>query len=336
MVNLQSEFMDFHNTIKLDIENATLREKRDILLKKLKEKISEDAASYTSFNQGSYAMGTGIKPDDGDYDIDVGLKFDIDHNDYSDPIEVKKWVKDALDGHTKKVVIRRSCVTVTYQEDGEDAYHVDFAVYAANNPNGKLYIAKGKENSKPENRYWEESDPQELIDLINSVFDDADDRMQFKRVIRYSKKWKNQHFDLAGNSAPTGIAITALAYNLFQPEYTMDSFSGKRQYDDFTAYKKFMEAIKNTFSYQWDSESQTWYYAISQTLPVAPGNNLFEKMTPKQQNSFHDKVVTVISKLEEAEKKKKRSDACKIMAEIFGNDFPVTVEKSYVGTSESA
>ena len=201
MVNLQSEFMDFHNTIKLDIENATLREKRDILLKKLKEKISEDAASYTSFNQGSYAMGTGIKPDDGDYDIDVGLKFDIDHNDYSDPIEVKKWVKDALDGHTKKVVIRRSCVTVTYQEDGEDAYHVDFAVYAANNPDGKLYIAKGKENSKPENRYWEESDPQELIDLINSVFDDADDRMQFKRVIRYSKKWKNQHFDLAGNSA---------------------------------------------------------------------------------------------------------------------------------------
>ena len=23
-------------------------------------------------------MGTGIKPDDGDYDIDVGLKFDIE------------------------------------------------------------------------------------------------------------------------------------------------------------------------------------------------------------------------------------------------------------------
>ena len=134
MVNLQSEFIDFHNTIKLDIENATLREKRDILLKKLKDKISEDAASYTSFNQGSYAMGTGIKPDDGDYDIDVGLKFDINQDDYSDPIEVKKWVKNALDGHTKKVVIRRSCVTVTYQGDGEDAYHVDFAVYAAKNP----------------------------------------------------------------------------------------------------------------------------------------------------------------------------------------------------------
>lgn len=336
MVNLQSEFIDFHNAIKLDIENSTLREKRDILLGKLKEKISEDAASYTFFNQGSYAMGTGIKPDDGDYDIDVGLKFDIDFNDYSDPIIVKKWVKDALDGHTKKVVIRRSCVTVTYQEDGEDAYHVDFAVYAANNPDGKLYIAKGKENSKPENRYWEESDPQELIDLINNVFEDADDKKQFKRVIRYSKKWKNQKFDLTGNSAPTGIALTALAYNHFQPEYTVDLFSGKRQYDDFTAFKKFMNAIRCSFSLQWDDESQTWYYAIRQALPVAPGNDLFEKMTPKQQDSFHDKVVTVISKLEEAEKKAKKSDACKIMSDIFGNDFPVTVEKSYVGTSESA
>ena len=97
-----------------------------------------------------------------------------------------------------------------------------------------------------------------------------------------------------------------------------------------------MNAIRGSFSLQWDDESQTWYYAIRQALPVAPGNDLFEKMTPKQQDSFHDKVVTVISKLEEAEKKAKKSDACKIMSDIFGNDFPVTVEKSYVGTSESA
>ena len=103
MVNLQSEFITFHDAIKLDSENEILREKRDILLNKLKEKISDDATSYTHFNQGSYAMGTGIKPNDGDYDIDVGLKFDIDHDDYEDPVVVKKWIKDALDGHTKKM-----------------------------------------------------------------------------------------------------------------------------------------------------------------------------------------------------------------------------------------
>lgn len=99
MMNLQKEFIDFHNKIKLDDENATLREKRDILLKKLKKNISIDAAAYTTFNQGSYAMGTGIIPEDEDYDIDVGIKFNINKEDYSDPLVAKKWVRDALKGH---------------------------------------------------------------------------------------------------------------------------------------------------------------------------------------------------------------------------------------------
>ena len=139
MVNVQSEFLTFHDKIKLSEENQELRNKRDILLNKLRKNISDKAASFTTFNQGSYAMGTGIKPDDGDFDIDVGLKFDIDHDDYSDPVQVKQWVKDALDGHTKSVKIRRSCVTVTYQKDKEPIYHVDFAVYAAS-PTAALYL----------------------------------------------------------------------------------------------------------------------------------------------------------------------------------------------------
>ncbi|MBT9786732.1 hypothetical protein GPK98_16310 [[Clostridium] symbiosum] len=77
MVNIQSEFISFHNKIKLSDENSELREKRNILLDKLKKNISQDAASYTTFNQGSYAMGTGIKPEDGDFDIDVGLKYSL-------------------------------------------------------------------------------------------------------------------------------------------------------------------------------------------------------------------------------------------------------------------
>lgn len=89
MVNLQSEFIKFHDTIKLSDENDTLCQKREILLNKLRQNISEEAASYKHFNQGSYAMGTGIKPDDGDYDIDVGLKFQIKKEDYEDPVQVK-------------------------------------------------------------------------------------------------------------------------------------------------------------------------------------------------------------------------------------------------------
>lgn len=336
MVNLQSEFIKFHEAIKLSDENDTLRQKREILLNKLRQNISEEVASYTHFNQGSYAMGTGIKPDDGDYDIDVGLKFQIKKEDYEDPVQVKKWVYDALAGHTKKVQIRRSCVTVTYQEDGEAAYHVDFAVYAAHNTDGKLYIAKGKENSSADYRYWEESDPQALIDLLHDRFTDADDRKQFRRIIRYAKKWKNRNFDPSGNGAPTGIVLTALAYTYFNPSFKMGFFPTKKHYDDFTAFKNLMIAIQNSFSSRWDENAQCSCYTISHCLPVKPENNLFEKMTAKQQNDFYHKIDTLISKLEAVENEGKKSDACKVMTEIFGEDFPVTVEKSYVGTSESA
>lgn len=38
-MNLQKEFIEFHDNIRLDDENETLREKRDILLNKLNKNI---------------------------------------------------------------------------------------------------------------------------------------------------------------------------------------------------------------------------------------------------------------------------------------------------------
>lgn len=335
MVNIQSAFKEFHDKIKLSDENEELREKRDIILDKLKEKITAETASYTHFVQGSYAMGTGIKPTDGDYDIDVGLEFDIDKGDYPDPITIKKWVRDALDGHTKSVKIRRSCVTVTYQKDDEPIYHVDFACYAADNKDQKLYIAKGKEYSETENRIWELSNPKELINLIKNRYSDEDEQAQFKRVIRYMKKWKNEKFEVSGSAAPTGIALTILAYNLFSPKYKIDTIKGTKVYDDFTALKNFVQSILNKFTRHYD-ENGNVHFTISQNLPVEPYNNLFSKMTEIQQDDFHGKLTTMKSKLTEVENTDKKSEACKVLAQIFGNDFPIKADRSYVGTSESA
>lgn len=336
MVNLQNEFIEFHDKIKLDGENQVLREKRDILLNKLKNNISDDAATYTTFNQGSYAMGTGIKPEDDDYDIDVGIRFSIDHDDYEDPIVPKKWVRDALDGHTKSVKIRRSCVTVTYQKDDEPIYHVDFAVYANSNADGKMYVAKGKEFSDDENKFWEISEPQELIDTINGKYDDAEDRAQYKRTIRYLKKWKMHNSKLTGNGAPTGIAITVLAYNYFNVSKEYDYFSSKYVYDDFSALYAFVETIKSSFVLAYSSEMEDFYHKISINLPVEPQNNLFDKMTENQMETLYQEVSTMLDKLNKVKEKGKKSEACEILVELFGADFPVTVDKSLVGTSESA
>ena len=334
MINLQNEFLEFHDVIKLSFENEDLRSKRDILLERLNDNITDDAPSFTYFNQGSYAMHTGIKPENGDYDIDVGLDFSLSRSDYPDPVDVKKWVYDALDGHTKKVEIRRSCVTVTYQKNGEQAFHVDFACYADEDKH--LFIAKGKENSDDEHRYWEASDPHKLIELVNKHFENKEDQAQFRRIIRYIKKWKNKHFEEAGNSAPTGISLTALAYELFSPCYQINTITNKRTYDDFQAFCSFVEKIKTAFVFSYDSQTEQWYHRISQSLFVEPGNDLFEKMTVNQQEEFYSKICKMQDKLAQVEKKTKRSEACSVLVEIFGEDFPVKTDRSYVGHSESA
>lgn len=336
MVNLQKEFLEFHDEIKLDDENQILRDKRDILLTKLKNNMSEDAASYTTFNQGSYAMGTGVKPEDDDYDIDVGLRFKIDHDDYEDPIIPKKWVRDALDGHTESVKIRRSCVTVTYQNNDEPIYHVDFAVYANDNTDGNMYVAKGKAFSDDENKFWELSDSLGLIDEINGKFSEAEDRYQYKRIIRYIKKWKMHNSNFSGNGKPTGIALTILAYNNFAVSKEYDFYASKYVYNDFDALHSFVSAVQNCFILKYSSELKANYHSIAAYLPVESKNNLFEKMNENQMETLYQEVSNMLTKLDEVSTKTKKSEACEILVELFGEEFPVTVDKSMVGTSESA
>jgi predicted nucleotidyltransferase len=92
--------------------------------------MDEAVPAWDWFNQGSYEMGTGIKPlNGGDYDIDIGVYFELDVDKYKDPVEVKQWVCKALDGHTNSVDIKEPCVRVEYSVGGEPKYHVDLAIY---------------------------------------------------------------------------------------------------------------------------------------------------------------------------------------------------------------
>ncbi|MDX1996199.1 MAG: nucleotidyltransferase, partial [Thermoanaerobaculia bacterium] len=148
MPAVQKQFEDFHANIKLDKdgENLKLRERRDVLLRTLSANLDSEVPSFEDFNQGSYAMHTGVLPLDGNYDIDVGLIFDCTRDKYRDPVELKEAVRDALDSNGRTVVIRRPCVTVNYLRNDRVEYHVDLAIYARRDDE-LLDLAKGKENS---------------------------------------------------------------------------------------------------------------------------------------------------------------------------------------------
>lgn len=326
MADIQKYFIEFHDAIKLDDENKTLREKRDIILKKLKDKITSKAPSYDTFIQGSYAMSTGIKPVSGEYDIDVGLWFDMSKEDYK-PLEAKEWVYDALKDHTKDVKIKNPCVTVTYQEDGQAAFHVDLTVYAANNSDDKIYLAKGKKYSLEENKKWEESNPKELINLIKEKFSDSEDRAQYRRIIRYLKRWKDLKFATEGHAAPTGIALTISAYEYMSPKSALvDNFANKRKYDDLGALKDFLNNLLSAFSSIVNSKGEV-VERLEIKVPTPIYNDLFEKMSDNQMKELKDKIITLRDALLTAEDEVDPVEACKKLAAEFGTDFPVPTKE---------
>lgn len=173
-MSLQKYFKNFNNKIKMDYEEKSeLASKRDILLKKLRD--SGQLPSFTELNQGSYSMYTGVEPLDKEYDIDVGLRFKANKDEYEKPTELKNKICDILKNHTEYgAKVKKPCVTVTYKKDGEIAYHVDLVVYTyedKNDSDSQLYLARGKD-SKPEEICWEKSDPKGLVDYINAKYED--------------------------------------------------------------------------------------------------------------------------------------------------------------------
>jgi hypothetical protein len=330
MADIQGQLEDFHNTIKLTDENETLREKREIILDKLSEQLpklfeddDEGPPTYTTFNRGSYAMHTGIAPIHGDYDIDIGVIFDICKDDYPDPVVVKQWVYAALKNHTDEVTMKQPCITVQYHLDGEEIYHVDIAVYAHDSySEDNLYLARGKPHSKPENKFWEPAAPKELLNLIRNHFDNPDDRGQFRRVIRYLKRWKDVKFSPDGNAAPIGIGLTIAAYRWLKPKFTwIDMFQNKRRYNDLLATRDLVDAMIQLFSLTLHDEE--FVERLEAKLPVRPYNDLFEKMTNKQMKDLQESLVSLNSSLDDALDETDPMEACRQLQTQFGDDLQV-------------
>lgn len=342
---IQGQFFKFHDNIKLEIEdNKPLIEKRDMLLdeiraylKKKSEKENKPLITFDVINLGSYSYGTGIKPafDEDDYDIDIGLLFHINKNDY-DPLEVKGWIYEALNSKPNRTVIWKTpCITVQYFEEKFPKFHVDFACFSNedSNQDKQTYLAKGKPGAPKEKIKWEVSEPKVLKDKINKRFSDEEEKKQFKRIIRGDKRWKDLKFD-TNDGQPKGIAFTALALNGFRP-YVFNQILNEPEINDLRAHLEFTKYILTQF----DANNQ-----ISVRLPVPPYNNLFAKMSPAQQLTFKNKLEKLKTVLNDAINEPDPHIACKNLQKEFGEDFPVPPKEdtaqhrrnTVIGTSESA
>lgn len=315
MPAVQKQFEDFHDAIKLenDVEKASLRTKREVLIRNLKEQLGDDAPSFVTFNQGSYSMHTGVFPLDGNYDIDVGVIFDCSPTDFPDPVVLKKMVRDALNTHGRTVLIRRPCVTVNYVNNGVTDYHVDLVLYTKRD-DGLLAIGKGREHSAQEFRFWEAAEPKGLTELICSAFTDDKDLAQYRRCIRYMKRWRDIMFRSGG--APLSIALTITAQQWFNPRFES---SGKPA--DLLAMHNWVTTILNQFKEVTNTEG--YHSRLVVNLPVTPGGDLMESMTKPQMENFKYKLEVLRDTLIEAYYEDLPEDACKMLKTQFGDDFKV-------------
>lgn len=321
MVNLQTQFNKFHDIIKIDFDgNKSLREKRDLIIENLRDGLKRLFPVYTPtfsyFNQGSYDLATGVEPlPEEDYDIDVGIIFNFPKSAYK-PVEVKEWVYKALNTGSRTVEIKRPCVRVQYHYNGAKWFHIDLAIYSVDKDywgNESNHIAKGFIGSSEDKKIWELSEPFRLKELLKSKITDSSDREQFRRVIRYLKRWKDYNFSSTVAGRPTGIALTACCYNLFmaQKDYIYSFYT--YQYNDLRALQNVVSGIIGMFA---------WNNQISVKLPVQPYNDLFEKMSTNQMTSMKTKLITLRDTLSYAANEFYPSNACARLQKVFGDDFP--------------
>ena len=325
MAKLQPQMKSFHEKIRLKgfEENQDLRDKKKILLDALNSNLNKDEndpkLTYSSFNQGSYAMYTGVKPlhKADDYDIDVGLVFDLnsdDHEEYiGNPVALKKRVKKALDIPQRTVKIKSPCVTVQYSKNNVNQYHVDLAIYKETEyDSDHLDLARGKENSPEDKRCWDENDPRGVIRNINDKFPGEDlkeERNQMRRCARYLKRWRDRQFS---SGAPTSIALTSAAYHWFTDciEYIP---GGTRVPNDQIALKNLVSSIL----------LQKFGNRIQISLAAYPYSDLLAGMTDIQMESFIDKLEKLKEALNESITLVCPHEAAKKLQKQFGDEFDV-------------
>src|SRR3989338_5025017 len=229
MANVQRYFEEFHETIHADYDmNEELREKRNAILERVRVHLKEkELPGFQEIMQGSYAMGTGIKPIGKlKCDIDVGLCFNLSESDHSAGI-VRGWVYNAVMSHTEEVENKNSCIRVKYK--GE-LFHVDLVSYARwKDGRGEQVRLAHKTGG------WRHANPEGFKEYIASArekFKGTEDSKteadQFRRIVRYIKRWDDAANPAEADNKPSGLAFTLLSVKLLNPRRSLSGHPDDR------------------------------------------------------------------------------------------------------------
>ena len=318
-MGIQTHFNKFHGKIKLGREDDAYKKarNRDDSIK-ADVKVAFKDAGYpivADFIQGSLKTHTGIIPISGDYDIDRALVIDEDRAP-ENPVTPKKKALDVLEGRGfKNARIKKPCVTADY---AADAVHIDFIIYKRSGD--QHYLAVGKEHSDESNREWSIADPLGLIDWINdaSTYWEADAQdvlAQFRRLVRYLKRWRDEQFSETVGAKVFSIGLTVMVKQQFKPKFSTE---GARE--DLRALRATVEAI---LAAGYFSVVAAGKYRVHVCLPVQPYRDIFYGSSLDTGTQLYNKLNRLKEQLGKAEALSDEREQCKILNELFGDDFEI-------------
>lgn len=321
-MSLQKKFEEFNTNIHLTRDNTdyrNAREKDDSITDAIKVRFKEEGYPVIdNFIQGSLSTFTTIKPIDEDFDIDRAIVIS-EENAPKNPLTPKNIVLEILEKRGfKNAKIKKPCVTADYQSID---LHIDIPIYSRDE-NDNYKLAVGKSNSTKE---WSASDPKGLINWINN-FDSypsykSEHRNQFRRLVRYIKKWRNERFSDDIKSKLFSIGLTIMIKECFHPSIDNDGIPND------------LSALKNTISFILSSgkyliSDNNGGYKIRVYLPVSPYLDIYNDAGSSVRGTqFYNKLSTLRNKLEDAiEAEGNLKKQCEILNTQFGDDFPIIEE----------
>lgn len=332
MTKLRKEFDHFNDYIKITSEANDLREKRSILEEDFKENFPKictendillSKTDMRFIDQGSYKLNTTISNSNGGVDRDVATIFPLDIYKYNDPRILKKYARDAMKIENIRIpIIKEPCITISYCKQKDEYLHIDFPIYAQ--CNGRLYLARGKENS--EEYKWEEADPEGLNYFFLEKLKISE---QLRRIIRYLKKWKQVKYQNTTNrnEIPPNIALTLLACEHFEEK--MDG----TDYNDLAALNLIVTKILEKFMLTYNG-SEVIRAQLQYNLPKVPYTDVLYKMNSNDSYGlrFYNKLKKASENLVNACNVESDHEAALYVQKVLGDEFEVP-EKVAVTTS---
>ena len=318
-MGIQTHFDKFHDKIKLGREDEAYkkaRERDDSIKNSVSSAFAQAGYPVVSdFIQGSLGTHTGVVPISGDYDIDRALVIE-DEAAPENPLTPKKKTFDVLqDRGFKNAKIKKPCVTADYASNN---VHIDFIIYKRSD--GQHYLAVGKESSDVNNREWSAADPHGLIDWINdnSLYGGDSGKAvlaQFRRLVRYLKRWRDVQFSQTMAAKVYSIGLTVMAKKCLQSSFSTE---GARQ--DLQALRATVETILDAGHL---TLVEAGRYRIQVQLPVQPWRDIFDGSSLDTGTQLYNKLHRLKEKLAEAEGLSDEREQCRILNELFGEDFEV-------------